>query len=116
MAWWIGFLKKKNILSITISAANYLNNLDDEKISKIVWEDIKKVFNLDTIKKPKYKIIREKMATFVQSPKEIFKKPKMITNYSNIFLAGDWIDNGLPATIEGAVTSGYKAANHINKI
>ena len=40
----------------------------------------------------------------------------MITNYSNIFLAGDWIDNGLPATIEGAVTSGYKAANHINKI
>ena len=44
------------------------------------------------------------------------KKPKMITSYSNIFLAGDWIDNGLPATIEGAVTSGYKVANHINKI
>ena len=66
---WI--FKKKNILSVTISAANYLNNFENEKISEIVWQDVKKVFNLDTIKKPKYKIIREKMATFVQSPKYI---------------------------------------------
>ena len=95
---WI--FKKKNILSITISAANYLNNLD----------------NLGTIKKPKYKIIREKMATFVQSPEEIFRKPKMYTKYKNLFLAGDWVDTGLPATIEGAITSGYNVANYINKI
>ena len=112
----IGSLKKKNILSITISAANYLNNIDNEKISKIVWEDVKKVFNLGTVKKPKYKIIREKMATFVQSPEEIFRKPKMYTKYKNLFLAGDWVDTGLPATIEGAITSGYNVANYINKI
>ena len=111
---WI--FKKKNILSITISAANYLNNLDNDKISKIVWEDVKKVFNLGTVKKPKYKIIREKMATFVQSPEEIFRKPKMYTKYKNLFLAGDWVDTGLPATIEGAITSGYNVANYINKI
>ena len=111
---WI--FKKKNILSITISAANYLNNLDNDKISKIVWEDVKKVFNLNTVKKPKYRIIREKMATFVQSPKEIFRKPKMYTKYKNVFLAGDWVDTGLPATIEGAITSGYIVANYINKI
>ena len=111
---WI--FKKKNILSITISAANYLNNLDNDKISKIVWEDVKKVFNLGTVKKPKYKIIREKMATFVQSPEEVFKKPKMYTKYKNLFLAGDWVDTGLPATIEGAITSGYNVANYINKI
>jgi len=111
---WI--FKKKNILSITVSAANYLNNLGDEKISRIVWEDVKKTFNLNAIKKPKYKIIREKMATFVQSPEEIFRKPKMHTKYKNIFLAGDWVDTGLPATIEGAITSGYNVADYINKI
>ena len=110
---WI--FKKGNILSITISAANDLNNLDNENISKIVWEDIKKTFNLKTIKQPKYKIIREKMATFVQSPEEIFKKPKMHTKYKNIFLAGDWVDTGLPATIEGAITSGYNVAKYINR-
>ena len=60
--------------------------------------------------------IREKMATFVQNPEEIFRKPKMQTKYKNIFLAGDWIDTGLPATIEGAITSGYNAASYINKI
>ena len=31
----------------------------------------------------------------------------MHTKYKNIYLAGDWIDMGLPATIEGAITSGY---------
>ena len=36
--------------------------------------------------------------------------------YKNICLAGDWIDTGLPATIEGAITSGYNVANYINKI
>ena len=54
------------------------------------------------------------MATFVQSPNEIYKKPKMLTQYKNIFLAGDWIDTGLPATIEGAITSGYNIASYIN--
>tara|TARA_Y100000590_G_scaffold421294_1_gene524816 strand:+ start:9615 stop:10883 length:1269 start_codon:yes stop_codon:yes gene_type:complete len=109
---WI--FKKKNILSITISAANNLNKLNNEEISEIVWSDVKKVFNLENITKPKYKIIREKMATFVQSPNEIYKKPKMLTQYKNIFLAGDWIDTGLPATIEGAITSGYNIASYIN--
>ena len=40
----------------------------------------------------------------------------MHTKYKNICLAGDWIDTGLPATIEGAITSGYNVANYINKI
>ena len=110
---WI--FKKKNILSITISAANTLNNLDNNEISDIVWEDIKRTFDLKISKKPKYKIIREKMATFVQSPEEIYKKPKMYTRYKNVFLAGDWIDMGLPATIEGAITSGYNVARHIDR-
>ena len=110
---WI--FRKKNILSITISAANYLDNLDNEKISDMVWEDIKKVFKINNLKKPKYKIIKEKMATFVQSPKEIYRKPKMQTKYKNIFLAGEWVDTGLPATIEGAITSGNNVANYINK-
>ena len=110
---WI--FKKKNILSITISAANHLNNLKNDELSKIVWNDIEKVFNLKNTSMPKYKIIKEKQATFVQSPDEIFRKPKIQTNYSNIFLAGDWVDTGLPATIEGAITSGYNVSNFIKK-
>ena len=80
-----------------------------------MWNDIEKVFNLKNTSMPKYKIIKEKQATFVQSPDEIFRKPKIQTNYSNIFLAGDWVDTGLPATIEGAITSGYNVSNFIKK-
>ena len=109
---WI--FKKDNILSVTISAANNLNKYNNKSISEMVWNEIVKIFKLNKDSMPKYKIIREKMATFVQSPKEIFRKPKMFTKYSNIFLAGDWIDNGLPATIEGAITSGYNVAKYIN--
>ena len=32
---------------------------------------------------------------------------------ANLFLAGDWTDTGLPATIEGAILSGNKAAKAI---
>jgi len=37
-------------------------------------------------------------------------RPSQKTAVDNLFLAGDWTDSGWPATMEGAVRSGYKAA------
>jgi uncharacterized protein with NAD-binding domain and iron-sulfur cluster len=37
-------------------------------------------------------------------------RPSVRTAWTNLFLAGDWIDTGLPATIEGAIRSGEAAA------
>jgi hydroxysqualene dehydroxylase len=37
-------------------------------------------------------------------------RPPAKTRWSSLFLAGDWTDTGLPATIEGAIRSGRKAA------
>jgi hydroxysqualene dehydroxylase len=39
------------------------------------------------------------------------KRPDSRTRWANVILAGDWVQTGLPATIEGAVRSGYKAAS-----
>src|SRR4030095_2577972 len=36
--------------------------------------------------------------------------PPTVTGFRGFYLAGDWIDTGLPATIEGAVRSGHRAA------
>ena len=40
-------------------------------------------------------------------------RPAARTRWPNLALAGDWTDTGLPATIEGAIRSGHKAAEII---
>ncbi|MFO7444905.1 MAG: FAD-dependent oxidoreductase, partial [Ignavibacteriaceae bacterium] len=56
-----------------------------------------------------YKVIKEKRATFIPSNKILHNRPSTETPYRNFFLAGDWVNTGLPSTIESAVKSGRKA-------
>lgn len=54
-------------------------------------------------------VVREPRATFSLAPGQP-PRPGTHTPVRGLFLAGDWIDTGLPATIEGAVRSGHRAA------
>jgi hydroxysqualene dehydroxylase len=54
-------------------------------------------------------VVREKRATFSVAPGQP-PRPAVETTVPGLFLAGDWIDTGLPATIESAVVSGHRAA------
>ena len=54
-------------------------------------------------------VVREKRASFSVAPGQP-PRPSARTGVPGLFLAGDWIDTGLPATIEGAVVSGHTAA------
>ena len=54
-------------------------------------------------------VVREKKASFSVAPGQP-ARPLTRTGVPGLFLAGDWIDTGLPATIEGAVISGHWAA------
>ncbi len=54
-------------------------------------------------------VVREPRATFSLAPGQP-PRPPVRTPVGGLFLAGDWIDTGLPATIEGAVRSGHSAA------
>jgi squalene-associated FAD-dependent desaturase len=55
---------------------------------------------------------REPSATFASTPDLEPVRPGPDTPVAGLFLAGDWTDTGLPATIEGAVRSGQRAAQH----
>jgi uncharacterized protein with NAD-binding domain and iron-sulfur cluster len=55
-------------------------------------------------------VVRERRATFSVAPGQP-QRPSTRTDVAGVFLAGDWIDTGLPATIESAVMSGHMAAD-----
>ena len=57
-------------------------------------------------------VVREKRATFSVAPGQP-PRPPTRTGVPGLFLAGDWIDTGLPATIESAVISGHAAADAV---
>jgi hydroxysqualene dehydroxylase len=55
-------------------------------------------------------VVREPRATFSLAPGQP-PRPQTVTALPGFYLAGDWIDTGLPATIESAVRSGHMAAD-----
>ena len=55
-------------------------------------------------------VVKEPQATFAATPEEQPHRPRTRTAIANLFLAGDWTDTGLPATLESAVVSGERAA------
>jgi squalene-associated FAD-dependent desaturase len=57
-------------------------------------------------------VVREPRATFSLAPNQP-PRPATRTGVKNLFLAGDWIATGLPATIESAVRSGHSAADAV---
>jgi len=97
-------------LSITISNADRLVDMPREELAQAIWGDICKAagFQADM---PPWQIVRERRATFEATPEQNALRPGASTAWKNLFLAGDWTDTGLPATIEGSVRSGDRAAD-----
>jgi len=60
-------------------------------------------------------VLREPEATFSCDPESEKRRPGPRTPIRGLYLAGDWTDTGLPATIEGAVRSGRRAAVEIER-
>ena len=63
-----------------------------------------------------FKVIKEKRATFVPTNEILNKRPSIKTSVKNLFAAGDWVDTGLPSTIESAVKSGKMVSEIIAEI
>jgi squalene-associated FAD-dependent desaturase len=100
---------KGDVLSVTISAANRVAEVPNEELAALVWGDLVRAFGLPAAM-PVYRVVREKRATFAATPAQLSRRPGARTADANVVLAGDWTDTGLPATIEGAIRSGDRAA------
>jgi squalene-associated FAD-dependent desaturase len=96
-------------LSVTISGADRLMDADREPLARSLWAEVAKLADLpETL--PAWQIVKEKRATFAALPEQEQLRPATQSRWQNLLLAGDWTATGLPATIEGAVRSGFRAA------
>jgi hydroxysqualene dehydroxylase len=100
----------RNRLSVTISAAGDLIAWSREALAESIWREVGELTGSRSALPP-WRIVKEKRATFAATPTQDARRPPSGTRWTNVFVAGDWVQTGLPATIEGAVRSGRMAAS-----
>ena len=98
------------IASVTVSAADSLVDQPAGELLTSLWRDTATALGLPAEPQPPGRIVKERRATFRQTPATLRDRPPARTVRRNLVLAGDWTDTGQPATIEGAIRSGRTAA------
>ena len=103
-----------------ISAADDWMTLSESQIIERVVADVHRALpGAVGLEPAQARCIKEKRATFAATPESMTQRPSAAPQHSrgaaidNLYLAGDWCDTGWPATMEGAVRSGYIAAAEV---
>jgi squalene-associated FAD-dependent desaturase len=107
-AEWI--FRKRGVLSVTVSAADRFVERAAPELRELFWHDVALAYRLPSRPVPAARIVKERRATFLASPEQLKRRPQQTTAWRNLLLAGDYVETGLPATIEGAIRSGFAAA------
>jgi len=101
-------------LQLVISASYDLVPRSRQEIIDICLQDVREVLpDARQANLTKATVIKETAATFSIEPGSDRWRPSQRTPLPNLFLAGDWTATGWPATMEGAVRSGYLAAEAV---
>ncbi len=101
-------------LQVVISASYELLSLDNATIRDRVLDDLRAIWPAaGEAALLRWRVVTEHGATFAVRPGVEALRPPQRTPVDGFVLAGDWTDTGWPATMEGAVRSGYLAAQEI---
>ncbi|CUH40453.1 protoporphyrinogen oxidase [Jannaschia seosinensis] len=114
-AHWL--FRRGDVVSVTVSAeeAAPLADAPREAALARLWSDVAASIaahgGTPPSEMPPARLLRERAATFDQSPAGAAARHAPRTRWRNLLLAGDHVATGLPATLEGAVRSGLRAAD-----
>lgn len=112
---WL-FIRDDGVIGAVVSDAGRWMKEDPGLIGKAVRNDICKLFNLSSADDCKIlKVIKQRKSTLRLDPQNVAHRPGAETPFRNLFLSGDWTNTGFPCSVEGAVMSGYGAAEMILK-
>jgi squalene-associated FAD-dependent desaturase len=101
-----------DVVSLTVSASHAIgmDDVPNEKAAADMWRETQVALDIGDTPFEAVRVIRERRATPDQSPASVAKRLKAQTRWRNLTLAGDHTDTGVPATIEGSIRSGDRAA------
>jgi hydroxysqualene dehydroxylase len=111
-AEWV--FSKREVVSVTVSAADRIVACPADELRDLLWRDLRRAFALPAAPPPA-RIVKERRATFRATPAQQARRPAAATAWANLHLAGDYVDTDLPATIEGAIRSGFTAAARVRQ-
>jgi squalene-associated FAD-dependent desaturase len=101
-------------VQLVVSASRSLVEMPRAEVISLALEELAEFFPaVPNAKLEKAHVVKEVRATFSAKPGLESLRPVSRTSVRNLFLAGDWTRSGWPATMEGAVRSGYLAAEAV---
>ena len=111
---WMFNKDRGRYLQLVVSASHDLTGLSRKEIIEIAVGDLRlflpRVLDANLVKAH---VVKEQRATFSAAPGTESLRPGTESSIGNLFMAGDWTRSGWPATMEGAVRSGYLAAEAV---
>jgi len=111
---WMFNKSEGRYIQLVISASRSLETMPRADVIALALRELAEFFPAARdAKLEKSHVVKEIRATFSAAPGLESRRPVSRTAIPNLFLAGDWTRSGWPATMEGAVRSGYLAAEAI---
>jgi len=102
---------REHYVQVVISASRGLAGRERESVIEEILDDLRASFpQAREAKLLRAKIVTDPWAVFSVTPAVEQLRPNASTALENLFLAGDWTRTGWPATMEGAIISGQRAA------
>jgi squalene-associated FAD-dependent desaturase len=103
-------------LELVVSASKSLVGMQRQEIIDLALRELAQFFPLVAqAKLLKATVVKEVRATYSIRPQLDLLRPSTASPWPRVFLAGDWVATGWPATMEGAVRSGYLAAEAVSR-